>query len=39
MTKSEFQQHHGFTDEDMERISMALKIFNGKIVRIYDNKT
>lgn len=34
MSKLEFQQHHGFSDEDMQRISDAKEIFNGEVVKI-----
>jgi len=38
MTKREFQEMHGFTDEDMKIIDYALKLFGGKIVAILENK-
>lgn len=34
MTKNEFQKLHGFNNNDMEMIDMALKMFKGKIVEI-----
>lgn len=38
MTKREFQELHGFTDEDMERIDSLVKLFDGKITEISENK-
>jgi hypothetical protein len=34
MTKSEFQQHHGFTSEEMVLLEALLRIFKGKIISI-----
>ena len=34
MTKSEWQAFYGFSDEDMRRIELVLRIFNGKIMRV-----
>lgn len=36
MSKLEFQQHHGFCDEDMQRISDVKEIFNGTVTKIGD---
>jgi hypothetical protein len=38
MTKSEWQQHFGFDDAEMELISACLKIFNGSIVSVKEGK-
>ena len=35
MTKQEWQVHHGFTDEDMTLIDLALSISGGKISDIF----
>lgn len=36
MTKSEWQVFHGFTDEEMNVIELALSISNGKITDIFN---
>lgn len=35
MTKQEFMVYYGFSCQDMDFIALALKIFNGAIVKIY----
>lgn len=39
MTKKEWQDFHGFDDEDMDRIDALVKIFNGKIISIMLDKS
>jgi len=34
MTKKEWQEHHGFTDQDMDFITWILETFNGKIIKV-----
>ena len=34
MTKSEWQIHHGFTDQEMTIISNLLEAFNGSISKV-----
>jgi hypothetical protein len=36
MTKKEFQEKHGFIDEDMERIELAKSITGGRITDIFN---
>jgi hypothetical protein len=36
MNKQEFQQLHGFSDQEMALISAIIKEFNGSIVSIKD---
>lgn len=36
MTKSEWQVFHGFTDEEMNQIELALSISYGKITDIFN---
>ncbi len=36
MNKKEFQEKHGFNDQDMALISAIIKEFNGSIVSIKD---
>jgi hypothetical protein len=38
MTKAEFQKLHEFSDEDMDRIDMIIKMFKGKISNIENIK-
>jgi hypothetical protein len=38
MTKKEWQQHNGFTDQEMDQIAACLKIFNGTIISIKEIK-
>lgn len=36
MTKDEWQQKYGFDDEEMEQIVFWRKLFNGKIIKVFD---
>ncbi len=36
MTKFEWQVSHGFTDDDMQTIELALSISNGRITDIFN---
>lgn len=38
MKEREFQELHGFNDEDLDRIKTACKLWNGQIVSIKDIK-
>lgn len=38
MTQKEFQEKHNLTDEEMERIRMICKMFNGKVISIKEIK-
>lgn len=38
MTPKEFQELHGFTDEDMEKIRMICLLFNGRVMKIESKK-
>ncbi len=36
MSKKQWQEHHGFDDDDMERITNLKEIFNGTITGVFD---
>lgn len=38
MNKKEWQNYHQITDENMAIIEMAIKLFGGKVVRIWDKR-
>lgn len=35
-TKKEWQEHHGFSDEDMAQIELSLSISKGRITDIFN---